>query len=300
MRQWIKHYIAEGVDHFVLVDNNRWPDTQYDSCALKDFIGAGVVTLIKDASINQHGHVLVGGHKDRQQVYLGVKHMHPFLKRSKFMMHVDADEFMYARLAGPFQSKTILGSLEQLADDQACIEVPWTRCGTPLLSQPEDVIESITQCTLPTDVDMLKWACRSNAIEQYWVHNIVPTPQARQLNPACGVVLPDGTCLPWMTGSLKKDTLARGAANHSLGLNHYQVQSRQYFAQSKMIRGNIMIQGRNQRDWKYFEAREHFKESNTELRDKRRRGRSMDQAAVDKALCAGRHVGGKRPVWCPQ
>ena len=52
LSEWVHHYIAEGVDHFVLVDNNA-PDVQ-ESCVLSTYISAGIVTLIKDATPHAH------------------------------------------------------------------------------------------------------------------------------------------------------------------------------------------------------------------------------------------------------
>jgi hypothetical protein len=266
---------------------------------------AGVVTLIKDHSTNNHGLEIVGKRKGGQQVYLGVTHMHPFRSRTKWMLHVDFDEYVYARTKGPYPSESIAGVLEQVAADQSCIMLPWTMCGSNgQASQPEDIIENIVTCQLShTDRHakmsntLLKWVCRGEAIGQYiWIHNILPTKKAKELNPGCGVMLPDGQCMPWVQGFAR--TIGFRVVNHSLVLNHYQTQSRQAFADEKMVAGSVDT-SKNPRNWKYYEARSHHHATNTELRDKRRRSRSADQATVDKIMCVPRHAGGKRPSWCP-
>ena len=56
LRPWVLHYLAEGVDHIVLIDNSAAEQPhpfKDESCELQPFIDAGVVTLVKNATRNQ-------------------------------------------------------------------------------------------------------------------------------------------------------------------------------------------------------------------------------------------------------
>ena len=87
LREWIEHYIAEGVEHFYLINNNS--NDNYMNI-LNRYIKRGMITL-KDSSVewkyadsNAHKHIF------NDNVY-----KHRF--ETKWMIMVDLDEFMYGR-----------------------------------------------------------------------------------------------------------------------------------------------------------------------------------------------------------
>ena len=83
LKEWIDHYISEGVEHFYMIDNNSNdnPDT-----ILKPYIDDGMVDLF---------------HERRKQRFIQLpayNRLFPKLKvESEWLLVIDLDEIMYAR-----------------------------------------------------------------------------------------------------------------------------------------------------------------------------------------------------------
>ena len=155
------HHIFEGVDHFLLIDNNsegsskgragsssseaaarvaegsdtaaagmaatgmmaaaasteQEPDDE--ACELRSLIRAGVVTLVRDGTAHAQAEVLQ-------------RHIAPFVRapaRSRWVLNIDVDEFVYAREAGRLPSATIWQFLERQAPSVRAVYLPWKMFG---------------------------------------------------------------------------------------------------------------------------------------------------------------------------
>ena len=279
------HYIAEGVDHVVLIDNNPASHAG-ESCELLPLINAGVVTLIKDPTRNDGVNMIN-------------RYLMPFLARSKWVLNAELDEFVYARRAGAKPSRTIWHFLwKHVPANVGCVMVPWKMfAGGVAVQHPGSPIAMLTdrgaQDTTPGRYIHTKWACRSEALARFEVHWPV---RRAPFTGACGAIWPDMECV------VPGEKAVHFWSNASLHLNHYPTQSREVFYESKMKRGDAMRAKKDEhvRNWGYF-----HRYSNTfsgvlddELARKRLGHAQSDQAAVDRLVCGITHPGGSQPEWC--
>lgn len=124
MREWLDHYLAEGVEHFYLIDNGSTDN--YDE-VLKTYITRGLVTLFKDST--KHA---------QSQNYN--KYFMPHRKESFWLMIVDLDEFVYNA-----KNKTIPDFLRKF-ESKGAVVLPWKRFGSNgLIRQPLSVVEGFTK-----------------------------------------------------------------------------------------------------------------------------------------------------------
>ena len=103
LKEWLDHYISEGVEHFYLIDNGSTDNTidiikEYDN-----------ITLFKDTR----------KYPDYQEAMLN-DNLLPVIKESKWSMIVDADELMKGQ-----NNYTIKSYLETIPNNINCIYVIW-------------------------------------------------------------------------------------------------------------------------------------------------------------------------------
>jgi hypothetical protein len=126
MKEWIDHYIKEGVDHFFLIDNGS--DDDYMKI-MKDYIDNNIVTLVIDPT-------------KHMQMQLYNKH---FLEKSRayeWAIVCDLDEFIYSRK----QFNTIKDYLNSLDKSISQVKVQWKIFGSNgIIEQPKSVIKSFTK-----------------------------------------------------------------------------------------------------------------------------------------------------------
>ena len=111
LRQWVIHHLAQGVNHLLLVDNNS--PRSAESCELEEFISAGIVTLVEEPARHQQ--------QNCRTEKLVNQHMHRFLPRTRWVLNLDFDEFLYARK----ESATVLDYLQALDDSTVVVKLPW-------------------------------------------------------------------------------------------------------------------------------------------------------------------------------
>lgn len=314
LRQWVLHHIAEGVDHFVLVDNNTPSRSATpERCELQPFIEAGVVTMVEDPT----------SHALRT---LGKKHLAPFLPRSEWILSVDLDEFAFARGGragaddGSRGAPTIWSFVSGLSAEVTLVRLPWRMFAGAGAVEPVSIAELTTteppkaNTTVPA-----KWIARGADIEIFAIHH--PRMRfrpddgnaARDVGdgttaPPCSMILPNLCCALARSTSCecKGASSARNTCppdtdgSHAIYLNHYSARSREFYGSTKMPRGDGMLREWDRiRDWKYFATHHKFMTAtDTELRDKRRRHHINDQRAVDELICERHHPGGRPPKWC--
>ena len=126
MKEWLEHYIREGVDHFVLVDNGS--DDDYMQ-VLEPFIAQGIVTLFADTA-----------------VYAQVKFYNRYVRKIgrsfEWILIVDFDEFVYARK----NHSSIKSYLSRLDQKVGQVLIPWKIFGSSAhIQQPASVLESFTE-----------------------------------------------------------------------------------------------------------------------------------------------------------
>jgi len=133
IKEWIEHYLLEGVEHFYLIDNGS-TDNYEDIIKIYN----DKYDLIKDETRLPKG----------TQTHLYTKHyLKKIKKETKWIIICDIDEYIYAR--NGFQ--TIPEVLEQLPDYIDNIWLPWKIFGSNgNIKQPNNIVEKFTKRTIET------------------------------------------------------------------------------------------------------------------------------------------------------
>ena len=237
MTEWVRHYRAEGVSQFVLVDD----ESTDDGAAIARALGCTVVprgqTTYQSQSYEQYARLLT----------------------TQWMLIADLDEFVFAR------APATLASYLAAHAATACgsISVPWTMFGSSnASSHPFSLVDS-NRHRLPTqDIRMnvktfvrVADLCAPNAVDTHssFVSSQYCTstdpPSAREgvhfscadwrategLEPAAGESL---ASLQVRRRELSFHNGTVPDADHVLQLNHYIEQSWEYYCKIKVNRGN--------------------------------------------------------------
>ncbi len=148
-------------------------------------------------------------------------------KEFKWVMVVDLDEFVYAR-----GYETIPDFLDTLSEDVDQVKIRWTMFGSNGHdAQPKSVVQSFTRRYHHKDGNFAegKYIARSNRILKLGVHSATTTKQSETYS------------------------IAPADPKAPLRLNHYAIQSKEFFAKVKMTRGSAAsAQSDTVRDWNYF------------------------------------------------
>lgn len=281
MKDWVEHHIREGVDHFLLIDNNDANDTA-SACNLRTFIDAGVVTLVRNST------------KYIQRPGLNFL-FQQFRSRSKWFMGIDADEYMYANNNGLSESQTVADVLRTLPSSVQTIHVPMKLFGTNRLVDPSSRVTALrTRKPYSRTKTIFKWIAKGEALEHYTIHS----PSLKSwLDKDCARVLPDLTCVS--TGNLGP-SVSISSMKHSkfvVSLNHYSIPSRE-FVFNKNLRGSAATESHDARFSSNFLARrnESSSEMDVELLEKYLVNLVNDD--VDDLVCRKQHAGGSQAPWC--
>jgi Glycosyltransferase family 92 len=236
---WVIHYLSEGVDHFLLLENNDQPHAS-ESCELATYIHAGAVTLVKDHT----PHV-------QRRVFQNAQ---SFFMRSQWVINCDLDEYMYARMEGTQPSQTILEYLSKVPDSIASIISPFKMFHTESLAQSAYPLMVQDQRELPEGRwQQVKWIGRGADIGAFEVHRFTPRQRGTR---ECIAASPDFVCLESREGTpLRQDIVNLTEpvlSSFSVHLNHYRPISQEFFSISKMVRGDSFGVLNKVRDWKFF------------------------------------------------
>jgi hypothetical protein len=280
---WVQHHIYEGVDHFILIDNNESGNDE--ACELKAYVESGIVTLLRDNS--RHS-----------QAALLDQYLSPFLSRTKWVLSIDLDEYVYARNVGKYGGLTITQVLDSVPAEAHVILLPWKVYVAPYSVHVGDVSRAVTERRHMGTNCNVKWIGRGSSIAKASIH--VPTIREDALFGNCSVRLPDMTCRTVLGESPVIACPQEPMSNFPLHLNHYQTQSREYFFLSKMHRGSASTPVFDKvRDWGYFErANSNDTIEDAELALKRFNRIKKDRLTVDKLVCQTKRAVGNAPEWC--
>jgi len=240
INEWIKHYISEGVDKIFMIDNGS-----DDNYVLDDY--DGLVEVVIDGARHQ-------------QVNL---YNHYYLNKCKlyeWVLVCDLDEFIYSRNG----YKTIKGYLHSLDDSISQIAIPWKMFGSSGFDtmdkpHPKNIIESFTK-RVNYDKKELPPAAIIKDNNKY-SHNksIVRTKHLNCLdihthNTSSYNHITSDNNYGQIHGPFSKiDEMI--LSNSCLHLNHYAIQSFEWFMKVKATRGAAdNAQHENVRDEKYFKT----------------------------------------------
>lgn len=218
--QWIQHYINEGVDHFYLIDNGSTDD--YKS-KIAPFVEQGLITLVVDDT-------------KWAQSDLYNKYFLNFKEVNNWFLICDLDEFVYARKG----FKTIQNYLKTLPKNVGMVQIPWKMFGSSgFEKQPNQILPSFTKRSL--------YDCRQNEgmndRKKGLVKSVVNVKYLKKFDVHRSYIKRIGVRLrgdgkrnwnfPGSFGKVSEQILE----NSFLHLNHYPIQSLDWFLKIKVGRG---------------------------------------------------------------
>lgn len=236
LKEWISHHLFQGVDHFYLINNNS-TDNYLD--ALRSVPG-DLYTLVDD-------------HRDHAQLEILNDHYRLFGPETKWICPIDLDEFIYIRFGG----QTISEYLHRLPGRVSAVCMPWKMYGSSgHVKQPDSVRQGFTSRAiyngntqnpgmLNKETSIGKYIAKTSRIKTLAVHS-------PDLIKGCSI-LSNGDHIDY--NNIHFPTSEKLLEASSIHLNHYAVQSWEWFRDVKMTRGDIQTKtSDNVRNRNYFES----------------------------------------------
>ena len=213
MKEWIQHYIMEGVDHFYLINN--FSTDEYLS-VLKEFRHCVSVydsvtpnDLLIDAQTNNYKTVF--------DSYIS--------GNTEWLIVVDLDEFMYSKT---LNLKNELRRVTHLDPDVGSVRVSWKIFGSNgYIEQPKSVVKHFTKRGTCLEA-LIKNIFKPYCIESFDLHHVTMKACYKQIS------VPGDPVTSYSIGQTEEDLM-----RSTIHLNHYRLQSRDYWTNSKMKRGDF-------------------------------------------------------------
>jgi len=229
MKEWVTHYVHQGVDKLLLIDNGSGDSYITD---LQPFIESQKVELVVDP-------------KQYSQVELYNKHFLDKCKTYDWVMVCDLDEFVYARKG----CTTIKDFLNKVDPSVSQIFIPWKMFGSSgHTEQPQSVVKSFTKRTLYENSasSLVKCIVRTRYLEKLDIHS-------HQTTNSNYITSVDPSSSTSSSVSNKTHSTINEQVLHDscLHLNHYAIQSLQWFLHVKAKRGDATT-NTNVRNMDYF------------------------------------------------
>jgi len=239
MQEWIDHYIRQGVNHFFLIDNGSTDDYMN---ILNPFIACNKVTLVVD-----------------KRPHVQIEHYNNYFldkcKAYEWVLVCDFDEFVYARLN--FQN--IPHYLNTIEHSVSVVPIPWKMFGSSgHIIQPKSVVEGFMRRQRYPISKFIENKCiiRTFYLQKLLIHTSnVSNGEIRGSDGKNNSKLNDPNFY-----SINENLLSISA----LHLNHYAIQSLNWFMEVKTTRGaaDTAINVRNNQ---YFKNYDHNEEPDEEL-----------------------------------
>ena len=236
LHEWTSHYLLEGAEHIFLVDNGSKDNFM---TTVQPFIDLGQVTVMVN-------------HKQHAQQEILDHYILPILASTVWMLNVDLDEIVYARQG------TTSDFLRSVPCSIATIEVPWKMFGSS--GHTEHPTGSLVKNFLwrsSTSHPNRKSFFRSSMTTKVFTHSAEARGKTLTFGEAC--TRSDG-CIKATTGITIEGNKVNKQTEFSttpefLQLNHYAIQSLQWFLSTKSSRGDVLTKASdNVRDFNYFKS----------------------------------------------
>lgn len=247
LKEWIEHYLNQGVDKIFLIDNGS-TDNYYS--ILQPYIYSNKVYLVKD-------------NKKHAQSELYNKHFLHKCRAYDWVIVCDLDEFIYGRK----YCSSIKDFLSKVHNSFSQVYIPWKMFGsngydTMEKEQPSSVISSFTKRINNNDARHNKFRCftYNGPIKYIYSKTIVRTKYLLQLDIHDSISSYDRciTSCVLRNNNIHKnkhfvEVSEEIIENSALHLNHYAIQSFNWFMKVKATRGDInSANNENVRDKEYF------------------------------------------------
>jgi hypothetical protein len=251
IKEWVNHYLNQGVQKIFLIDNGS---TDNYFSIIEPYIINKIIYLVKDS-------------KPQSQAELYNKYFLNLCKKYTWAIICDLDEFIYAKNG----FKKISGYLEYINKYKhiSQIFIPWKMFGSNGYNtldklQPESVIKTFTKRFDYSKNKIVNGITfkENNDIFTY-TKCIVKTKYLLKLNIHSHIMMPTfnnyyNFITPFKINNIHKSKsfckVNENILNNSfLNLNHYAIQSLDYFTRVKMTR-NDAVHHKNVRNKEYFNS----------------------------------------------
>jgi len=211
IKDWVEHYLREGVEHFYLIDNGS-TDDYYEKIKMYN----KYITLTKDPTRLPKG----------TQTFLFNKIYSETIKyETEWIIFCDIDEYIYARNG----NNQIMDALNKLPRNVEKIWLPWKCFGSSgNKNQPNNIIKYFTKRKkgYTKNDGFGKIICRTSNLEKIMTcGHIVKLNENNIMYTANGQKLED------------YDLDEENCKSLNLHLNHYMLMSEEYYLTVKSIRG---------------------------------------------------------------
>jgi hypothetical protein len=245
LKEWVEHYLKQGVDTFFLIDNGS-TDEYYS--ILEPYITSGKVELVKD-------------NKKHAQEELYNKHFLNKCKKYDWVIVCDLDEFIYGRK----YCNSIKDFLNKVHNNFSQVFIPWKMFGangfdTIDKKQPSSVITAFTKRIDYNNIKKNKYDSFLYKSNKRYIHSkcIIRTKYLVKI----GIHASETSNTNYLTSyALKSNHIheindfveinENIIQNSALHLNHYAIQSLDWFMRVKATRGDAVysnnITNRNKR-----------------------------------------------------
>tara|TARA_B100002019_G_scaffold121711_1_gene104682 strand:- start:2947 stop:3804 length:858 start_codon:yes stop_codon:yes gene_type:complete len=217
LKEWIEHYKYHGADHIYLIDD--FSDDDYLSI-VQPYIDEGYVTLI----MNEVSERYTG-----RQIDITNKYGLPLTKESKWIAHIDLDEYLYS------PDYVDLKELLVQYEDYGTILTNWVWFNSSdFIEHPKDGI--VKNFTKRAEYNVRVFFTRNDCMNPRGKFE----PQWETFNAAKGIANSDFNIKHFNVHDIFTDgpTINLGyktdEENPKLLLNHYKIQSREYWEKVKM------------------------------------------------------------------
>jgi hypothetical protein len=259
LEEWLEHYLAEGVSHFILIDNGSTD---------------GYMRVLEKPKFQPHVTLFIDSRRNLQTSMYN-EYALPICQKFEWTFVCDLDEFLYAK--NGFQ--TVAEYLVQVPSSVVQIMVPWKLFGSSgwdsvEKKQPKSVVSSFTRRTnynkstggfhgvvtdrYRTRFSINKCLVRSRALVSFGVHSHQVEAGQTSVTSNVDETHPSKK-LSWTLEGNQNFAFSRideGILRQSaLNLNHYAIQSLDWFMRVKATRGDgVYKHCDNVRDEGYFRS----------------------------------------------
>ena len=219
LREWLEHYLKEGVQHFYLIDDGS---TDASHQVLAPYISQELITLMVDERKKHEPPISM---VERYNLLFK-----PFFYSTTWMLHVDLDEFMYGR------AEPIAAYLKRVVPEVGCISVPWKHFGSSgHIRKPKGgIVQSFLWRDRHPKGTLGKSVFRTAAVKSIDMHWQILKPNFQTGYPMQNGRMGSQSAFAESTMDLDGEQLLDQLAIH---LNHYRVRWRDWYMAVKMTRG---------------------------------------------------------------
>jgi hypothetical protein len=127
IKEWIRHYLHHGADHFYLINDNSSDNFME---IIQEYLDKNIITLFNVSEPYYLG----------RQRNLYNKHILPLIKETKWLLMVDMDEYVWSKM------DVNLCNVLKICEDAAQLQIRQTLFGSNgHLTQPKFLVKSFTK-----------------------------------------------------------------------------------------------------------------------------------------------------------